>query len=366
MNRRIIEPRFFGRIVKRTVIKMIELFVSVPAPIDRFEGTPHSILIIAQEKLGDSILLTPLLKNLRRVLPDTQIHLAVVRHNIEEFFGEDPNVDRIINARGRTVKAIRELRKTHYDLLFNTKDHLSFTFVWLTLFARAKCKVGIRNPHYSKFYNHLMDIDQSQHIALKNCALLGYLGCGYTIQDCRPYLPPAMLSPEVETFAQTIGNNEIVGINISTGDPDRALSLQKWEQVLSRVTDKVIVFAMPGELPLKRKLEERFDHVLPSPQTNSLAEVGELLKNLKLLITPDTSLIHLASCFNVPVLGLYQNQDALQGRFYPFLIKYKLVTSATHRVDDIPVDDIVLAARETIDLLSPEDNAAADSADSER
>jgi heptosyltransferase III len=356
MKQRIIEPRFFGRVIKRTVVKLIELFIPNPVPINRFEGKPGSILIIAQEKLGDSILLTPLLKNLHRTLPDTRIHLAVVRHSIEEFFRNDPNIDRIINVRGRMLRAIKELRENEYDVLFNTKDHLSFTFVWLTLFTRAGSKVGIRNPHYSKFYNHLMDIDESQHIALKNCALLVYLGCSFTIQDCRPYLPPSILTPEITAFSRGMKKGEYVGINLSTGDPDRALSLSKWEQILSRITDKAIVFAMPQELPWKRRLEERFDHVVATPETHSLAEVGELLKDLKLLITPDTSLIHLASCFNIPVLGLYQNQDTLQGRFYPFLIKYKLVMSSTYRVDDIPVDDIVVAVRETIDLLSPEEN----------
>ncbi len=353
MRKRIVEPRFFGRVVKRTVVRILEFLMPAPVRTDKYEGIPGSILIIAQEKLGDSILLTPLLNNLRKSIPGAQIHVAVVRPSIGQFFKDDPNIDRIINVRGRMPAAIREIRRQTYDVLYNTKDHLSFTFVWLTLFARARHKVGIKNPHYSKFYNHLMEVDESQHIALKNCALLDYLGCSYTIQECRPYLPPGEISDEIREFAARIPSGEYIGINLSTGDPDRALSIGKWEEVIERIPVNSIVFSTPEDFPLKQRIEERFGHVVQSPPTKTLAEVGELLKKLRVLLTPDTSMIHLASCFNIPVIGLYQNQDALQGRFYPFLIKHRIIASQSRFVDDLPVDEIVSVALEAIELLAP-------------
>jgi heptosyltransferase-3 len=68
--------------------------------------------------------------------------------------------------------------------------------------------------------------------------------------------------------------------------------------------------------------------------------VGVIIKQLDLLISPDTSLIHVASCFNVKVVGLYKSNVIHIERFYPYLVEHRTCISTTEFVDDIPVEDV--------------------------
>ena len=54
-------------------------------------------------------------------------------------------------------------------------------------------------------------------------------------------------------------------------------------------------------------------YVVPSYKTASVLDVAALIQNLQLIITPDTSIVHIASAFNRPVISIHENnQDSYQ------------------------------------------------------
>jgi heptosyltransferase III len=107
-----------------------------------------------------------------------------------------------------------------------------------------------------------------------------------------------------------------------------------------------VVFAMPDRAADKRRLESRVRSILPSPETRSIFDVGAILRRLSLLVTPDTALVHAASCFNVPVAGLYRSDPVHLERFFPYGVPHRLAVSPTSRVADIPVEAVLAAVRE--------------------
>ncbi len=303
-----------------------------------FEGPVDSIIIIAQEKLGDAILLTPLLRNLRRALPHAEIHVAAMRRNIH-FFESDTNVDAVYRLKPNYISYFRALRKKRFDLLFNTKDHPSFTYLAQSRFIRARYRVGIYHPGHEGFFNHLIRMDHFRHIIEKNCRLLDFLGIPYDEEDTRPSLPQGRISREMSTFLSDISGTEFLAANLSAGDRNREWPLEMWIDLLGRLERKVIILSTPDRVGDKRALEEMFDHVLPSPPTRSIFEAGEIIKHARLLISPDTSLIHAASCTATPVVGLYRADPNHTRRFYPYLVPNQSLVSTTDCISDIPVGD---------------------------
>ena len=54
-------------------------------------------------------------------------------------------------------------------------------------------------------------------------------------------------------------------------------------------------------------------YVFSSYKTESILDVAVLIKNFQLVITPDTSIVHIASAFNKPVVTIHENnQDSYQ------------------------------------------------------
>jgi ADP-heptose:LPS heptosyltransferase len=331
------------RLLWKTFLRMTGPAETRPA----FQGSLKSMVILAQEKLGDAILLTPLIGMLKKSIPGVQIDVVTYGSNFG-FFELDPNVSKVHRGKRDYVKYFSTLKARRYDLLFSTKDHPSFTFLYQSRIIPARYRVGILHPMHHGFFNHLIPVDFHRHIIEKNCSLLDHLGVPYRHSDLRPYLPEGPVRPLIRTFSESLAGRSAIGVNLSAGSADREWPLANWERLVSRINRPVVVFAMPGRFADKKRLESEYPNVLPAPETETLYEAGEMLRRLKLLVSPDTSLIHAASCFDIPVAGLYRSDLVHLQRFYPYLVPHRLTVSKTRRVADIPVDEALKAVRELL------------------
>ncbi len=338
----------FRRKGKYLLIKLMLYILRPVEPKNKFEGELTSVIILAQEKIGDAILLTPLLRNLRRFFPEIEIHVVALSP-VYSLFENDPNVDTVYRVKQNYLTYFRSIRKRKFDLLYSTKDHPSFTFLYQSRLIPARFRVGIFHRYHKGFFNCLIPLDFHQHIVEKNCALLDIMGIQHAKEDCRPYLPENKISGGIKLLAKKISTLDCIGINLSAGEPAREWPLQKWVDFLERYQKNnalgVVIFAAGSKNMDKQKLESMFDHVIQSPLTKNIFEVGHILRQLKLLISPDTALIHVASCFNIGVIGLYRSEVEHVTRFYPYLIPNEVLTSPTKRVEDIRVEEVVDAVK---------------------
>jgi len=340
-------PKTIERESKLWLAKTLLALVGSVDEKDRFEGPLNSIIIQAQEKIGDAILLTPLLKLLRTALPEAEIHL-VTYSSVYTFFKDDPHIDEVHRGKNHYATFYKAMQGREFDVLYSTKDHFSFTFVYQARLIPARYRVGIEHPLHAGFFHRLIRMDFHQHVVEKNCALLDLLNIPYRKEDCRPYLPEGDVSEPVRKFATQLSAHRPVGINLSAGEKDREWTLEKWVDLLNRMDHPVVVLAMPDRAKDKHFLETRFDHVIPSPQTRSIYDAGQIIQRLKVLISPDTSLVHVASCYGTPVAGLYRADLDHIERFYPYAVPHRVLASPTHRVADIGVESVISAVDELI------------------
>lgn len=324
------------------------LQLTVPRKKNRsgFSGKLCTIAILAQEKLGDSILLTPLLKNLRAKYPCLEIHIITFSRASFNFFRCDPNVTAVHQAKRYPLRYFRNVLSKEFDLLFNTKDHPSTHFLLQTALIRARYKVGHASPFHERLYDHLVTMDFHTHMALKNCSLLGVLGIPLPEEQCRPLLPPMPVSFAMKKFLQESDRGIAIGINLSAGEPNRTWQEKQWVELLEKLPDeRFIVLSGSEDRPEKLRIERRYGHVIPSPSTENIYEAGLIIASLKLLITPDTSLIHVASGSGTPVVGLYREAPQDISRFGPFHIPHELVISPSGEVGGIDPETVKAAMK---------------------
>jgi len=315
-----------------------------------FSGRLDSIAILAQEKLGDCVLLTPLIRILRKTRPDLNIYIIAFSRISASFFETDPDVTAVHYAKKRLGTYRKNVLSITFDVLFNTKDHPSAHFLLQSVLIRARYKVGHANKFHEGLFDHLLTIDYSAHMALKNCALLDLLEIAYNADECRPSLAPQPLSADMHNFLGQLDEKLLTGINISAGEPNRTWPETKWNALLKRFPDRhFIVLAGQNELEVKKNIECSSPNVITSPATRNLYEVLRIVEKLDLLVTPDTSLVHIASATKTPVIGLYREAPQDISRFGPFRIKSELAISSTGEVAGIDVNTVVSAIEKTAD-----------------
>jgi len=102
-----------------------------------------------------------------------------------------------------------------------------------------------------------------------------------------------------------------VGINLSAGSPTRVWQQQKFVALINCILKnspkaQIIIFSMPGERERAAEIISKCDSkVFLIPSGLSLVDVSAIIAKLDVLITPDTSLVHIARAFKVQVVGLY-------------------------------------------------------------
>ena len=218
--------RFVSRRFKPFLLRCV-LFLMGRVEEDVFDGSLGSIVIIAQEKLGDAILLTPLIGNLRKALPSLEIHV-VTFSTVYDFFMNDKNVDVVYRGKNHYWSYYKAMRNRRFDVLFNAKDHASFTGLYQSRILPARHRVGISHPYHDGYFHHTLEFDYHHHVVEKNMALLDYLGIAYAEEDCRPYFPDGPVSPDIENFLPVV-EDRVMGINLSAGDRRREWPLEKWK-----------------------------------------------------------------------------------------------------------------------------------------
>lgn len=311
----------------------------------RFAGVPKSIVILVSERYGDMILLTPLIKQLRKLFPAVVLHAIAFRKQSFDFFKHDKNIDKVFYVKSNYLKSMLEILSKRYDVLFNPKDSLSFNFLLQSYLIRAGFKVAFKHDYHERLFNCLLDLDYYNQVAVRNCFFLSVF---HPFQDkglpCRPYVPPMKVSEEIRNFLHHMPTSEYIGINISAGSAVRYWNKEKWIALVNSFPGSTfIVFSAPKDIEQKAAIDALGGNILVAPVTKNFYEVGLLVSSLKLLVTPDTSLVHVAACYNIPLVGLYRNRFQDRTRFMPLSDSYELVISPTLSVKDIDVSDVVSA-----------------------
>ena len=95
------------------------------------------------------------------------------------------------------------------------------------------------------------------------------------------------------------------------------------------------------------------EYVVPSYKTKTILDVAALIKNLDIIITPDTSIVHIASAFDKPIVTIHEkNQDSFQ-LFSPTSSLNKTVFSPKdNSIDGFDVEKVIEFSNELIKEIS--------------
>jgi len=318
----------------------------------KFQGPLRSVVILARECFGDAIMLTPLIAALKQRHPETAIYIVAFRQIIFDFFSSDANVTAVYHAKRDLKRYFLKFWPKRYDVVFNSKDHRSTSFLMQSRIIRARYKVGYRNNGNEQLFDYLLDMPAGTHESQRNFALLKAID-GEMPGTTGPYIPEMPVSKEVAGLLDAMPQGSYIGINISVGTPGGHRTFEQWSDLIRSFPDeRFVIFSSPGDIETKRKLEAPHPNVLATPTTRNLYEVWKIVDRLKLLVTPDTSLVHVAACSDRPLVALYRFNPADSRLFAPLSTQQEVIVSPTPDVVDIENAVVTDAVRKMLESLA--------------
>lgn len=141
-----------------------------------------SILLVWLGKIGDFVVSTPFIKAVRRKYPDS--HIAVmVRPPVDKVAVLVEDVDEVLvfPKGAKSFKGLPKLAAKYmfrkWDMCIDMNPSYSGSSGRITVFSRARYKVGFANPRAVKYYTHTVaGAGNDEHMMIRYARLAEYLG----------------------------------------------------------------------------------------------------------------------------------------------------------------------------------------------
>ena len=266
------------------------------------------ILIIQTAFLGDVILATPVVSELNRLYPTSEIDVLVRKGN-ESLLANNLKINSVytFDKRNGKVKAIFSLiktfRKQQYDLVINLHRFGSSGII--AGLSKGKKRYGFsKNPFsflYTKKFKH--EIGNGKHEVERNLSILKEFGGAEKLKP--------ELFPSEDDFA--IANQIAAGTYFCFAPASvwftKQLPVSKWIQLINHYTNYGTIYLLGGKGDLEfcnsiiEKTESKMGINLAG-QLN-LLESAALMKNATRNFVNDSGPLHIASAMNASVTSFF-------------------------------------------------------------
>jgi len=301
----------------------------------------QKMLVVQLGRIGDLILLLPVFEELKKLNPANEVHLLAGKHNYQAVEGY-PFIDKVFlyekSLWGR-FKTILALRKERYDVWIDPKNHRSGESLLFARLGGATFKIGYEaSPSVFDFQVPHESEHPDKHISYINFLALAPFGIEPT--TARPTLfVQAKAEERIQFFLQEKAINQYFCINLSGSRVERNWTTEKWISFLQQIAgdiSSIIIIAAPNEKERAIQIADSVSNAVYL-ETKSIIEVYSVVKTAKLVISPDTSIVHIAAAFDKPLLGLYSKNIRNNAKFHPLSTVYEVAMD--ERID-LPIAEM--------------------------
>jgi lipopolysaccharide heptosyltransferase II len=285
------------------------------------------ILITRTDRLGDVLLSTPVIKNLRDNFPGVYIAM-MVRSSLKDVVEGNPYLDEVIlfDKRGKhkgilnSFNLATDLKRKKFDLALILHPRVR---VHIILFlARIKqrigydIKLGFLNTRILKHAKHLGQKHETEYTLdfLKELSIDKF--------DKSMFMPIRKESEDwVECFLEErkLLNNKIVLIHAQASCPSRLWPEDYYNRLIEDIIDiykaKIIYVGILRDENIKED-----ENMINMTGNTSISQLASLVKHSDLLISNDSGPVHMAVALGTPVISIFgRNQPGLSPKRWAHL-----------------------------------------------
>lgn len=262
------------------------------------------ILIKTPKFIGDTIMMLPALTMLQKSYPDAEISIVCNPHFEALFRGMDIKDIYIDNTRGKgrlkkTKSLLKELKKTHYDrgYLF----HNSLASALLFKLSKINTTIGYNTDSRGFLLDKSFKLDRVLHYQNRYALLVNH-----TLKTPFSHLP----TPKLHTTQQQIftkNDQPTIGLVLGTDKGDRGYPKEQaltLSTLLAQAPYQILLLGDKHDAPSNAQYAKIMPNAKDLSNKTDLAGFIDTIADLDLLVTIDTSAVHIASATNTPFIAL--------------------------------------------------------------
>lgn len=333
---------FFKNLLLRLLLIFNPVKKDYSIPIFNSDST---ILFIRLNRIGDALVITPLLHEVKKQIGCKVVVLADSRNYF--VFQNNPSIDEVIIYR-KGLKGIiginKIIKQKNVNAVVDLHDDVSTTVSFLVALAKVKHKFGLMRSNNSIFTHTVEKLNPSKFHVIERCLELGKL---FNIKvnnsevSVRFYpSEDAMNKAKSELEKLNLLNHYLVGINISAGSEARFWGVDNFKKLIDSLSGyeiKILLFCSESDYKLAEQIIEKQNIY---PPTKDFGNFAAAIMNLNFLITPDTSVVHIASIKKIPLFGIYVKYNTDDMIWSPYNTEYDCVITEAPTLKNISFESV--------------------------
>ena len=280
-----------------------------------------SILFLRYDgKIGDMVVNSLMFREIKKVYPDTKIGV-ITRGAAIDIIKNNPNVDEIYEYH-KDRKKIKDLalkiKEEKYDLLIDFSEMLRVNQMMLINLCGARINIGLDRKDWKLFDLSIesgKDFKWTEHITKRYLAYLIKLGLKKENIDISYdiYLKD---EKKYEAFFNKIKESKKLILNPYGASKHKSFNIETLENIITYLKDKdtAIILTYFGDKYKELEfLEKKYKYVYIPKKIESILDTAILIKKSDYVISPDTSIVHIASAFNKKMITVYPPKGGKYG-----------------------------------------------------
>lgn len=314
------------------------------------------VLFLRQDRIGDVLISTPTIKILKEKFVDVRFDILLSKYNVSAkgSLGNLVNKFWVYDKSFlSTLKLLFFLKKEKYDLIIDLMDKPSRTSKFIISILKPKYCVGLDNG--GDIYTHPIQplVRTEFHIVERTAQLL--LAFGIVPAEQNLELSYYLNSELIDEAKKLLGNKQKkyrLGINLMGSNITRFWGEENHIALFKMIKEnnldvECILFSVPKNEENARNIA-RQGNCRIAPLSSSLDLFVAMLKTCDIILTPDTSAVHISSALKIPCICLFEQSfwEHHGVNWTPYNCPYKELSTSTGSMKNIPVSDVFQAISE--------------------
>jgi len=280
-----------------------------------------SILFLRYDgKIGDMVVNSLMFREIKKVYPNIKIGV-VARGAAIDIIKDNPNVDKIYEYH-KDRKKIKDLalmiKEEKYDLLIDFSEMLRVNQMMLINLCRARFNMGLDRKEWKLFDLSIesgKDFKWTEHITNRYLAYLVRLGLKRENIDIS-YDIYLKEEKKYKDFFNKIKESKKLILNPYGASKHKSFSVETLEKIINYLQDKdiaIILVYFGDKYKELEFLEKKYSNVYIPKNIVSILDTTLLISASNYVVSPDTSIVHIASALNKKILTVYPPKGGKYG-----------------------------------------------------
>lgn len=263
------------------------------------------ILIVRFSSIGDIVLTSPVLRGIKEQLDDVELHY-LTKQSFASIVEDNPRVDKVFTIEKSVDEVISELKEEEYDWIIDLHNNIRTKSLKSKLKRPSKTfrKLNVKKWLLVKFKMNKMP---KLHVVDRYFETVKHLGVQNDQQEGEFYIS---LENEVNVQSMLhLAPKTFLSVAVGAQFATKRLPTDKLISILKEVTLPIVLVGGPSDLNVSEEicLSLKNRTIINACGKYNLQQSASIVKQSTHLLTHDTGMMHIASCFHVPMTSVWGN-----------------------------------------------------------